>query len=206
MYAGALAKRGHWEQAAEAFARGPVDAAGCDYFASTLEAAGQWGLEAAVRERRLALKSDAWAHAASASAWLKLGALDRALERARTASRVDPTNARWAGLRAAILDARGERTAAVEAWTEACALAPAELEWRLGRGFTELADKTYVAASEDFREVLKSWPEDRRATFALVQALAGQNQAASARILVDDWLRKHPDDGGAKALREELPR
>jgi tetratricopeptide (TPR) repeat protein len=206
MYAGALAKRGRWEQAAEAFARGPVDAAGCDYFASTLESGGQWGLEAAVRERRLALRSDAWAHAASASAWLKLGALDRALERARTASRVDPTNARWAGLRAAILDAKGERTAAVEAWTEACALAPAELEWRLGRGFTELADKTYVAAAEDFKEVLKSRPDDRRATIALAQALEGQNLAASARILLDDWLRKHPDDGGVKALRDGLPR
>ncbi len=204
MYAGALVKRGRWQEAAEAFARGPVDAAGCDYFASTLETAGQWGLEASVRERRLGLKSDAWAHAASASAWLKLGVYDRALERARTASRVDPTNALWAARRAQILHAKGDRVAAVEAWTEACALAPAELEWRLGRGYTELAEKTYVAAAEDFKEVLKSRPDDRGATLALVQALEGQGQSASARILADEWLRKHPDDAGARALRDSL--
>jgi tetratricopeptide (TPR) repeat protein len=205
-YAGALAQRGRWQEAADAFTRGPIDAAGCDYFASMLETAGQWGLEATVREKRLTLKSDGWAHAASASAWLKLGAYDRALERATTASRVDPTQARWAGLRATILDAKGDRVAAVEAWTEACRLAPTELEWRMGRGFTELAEKTYVSAAEDFKEVLKSKPDDRRAVLALVQAFVGQNQAASARILLDDWIRKHPDDGGARALRNGIPR
>jgi tetratricopeptide (TPR) repeat protein len=210
VYAAQLVKRGLWKEGMEAFDRGVVsDAANAiwhDYFANQLREAGQWGLEASVRDRRLAVKSTPWAHAAAAEAWLKLGAFDRALERAQTASRVDPANAQWAALRGAVLEAKGERTAAVEAYTAACALAPSELEWRLRRGLVELADKTYASAADDLRAVQRSRPDDRRAALGLAQALAGQDQAASARILLDDWLRKHPDDGAAAALRNSLPR
>lgn len=206
MYAGALAARGLWKEAAEAFERGPVDAAGCDYFASRLQAAGQWGLEAAVRERRLELRSDAPAHAAAARAWQQLGWLDRALDRATTAARIDPTTAAWPGLRGDLLAEKGERLAAVEAYTLALSLAPADLEWRIRRGFVELADKTYASAAEDFQSVLKSRPQDRRLTLGLAQALAGQDLLPSARILLDDWLLRHPDDGELRALRDSLPR
>ncbi|HLY08460.1 MAG TPA: O-antigen ligase family protein [Planctomycetota bacterium] len=206
MYAGALAKRGLWKEAAEAFERGAVDAAGCDYFASRLAEGGQWGLEAAVRERRLSLKSDAWAHAAAARAWLQLGWLDRALERATTAGRIDPTNPAWPGLRGDILAEKADRLAAVEAYTQALSLAPAELEWRIRRGFVELADKTYASAAEDFQSVLKSRPQERRVLVGLAQALAGQDLYPSARILLDEWLRKHPDDAEVAALRDSLPR
>jgi len=201
MFAGALAERGLWKEAAEAFERGPVDAAGCDYFASRLQAGGQWGLEAAVREKRLGLRSDAWAHAAAARAWLQLGWLDRALERATTATRIDPTNAVWPALRGQILAEKGERMAAVEAYTQALTLAPAELEWKIRRGFVELADKTYASAAEDFQSVLKSRPQDREVTMGLARALLGQDLLPSARILLDDWLRKHPGDAEAAALR-----
>jgi tetratricopeptide (TPR) repeat protein len=210
VYAGFLVDRGLWQESLEAFERGvPVDASNSawfDYFASRLEAAGQWGLEAMVRDRRLKVRSDAWAHAASARAWAKLGALDRALERAETAARIDPAKASWAGLRAEILEAKGDRVSAVEAYSAACALEPSELGWRLRRGLLELADKTYVAAADDLREVLRSRPQDRAATLGLARALAGQGQTSSAGILLDDWLRKHASDAEAQDLRDALPR
>jgi O-antigen ligase/tetratricopeptide (TPR) repeat protein len=210
VYAAALVRRGRWKEAQAAFDRGvPVDAANArwfDYYASALEGAGQWGMEASVRDRRLAVKSDAWAHAASAVAWLKLGAFEKSLERAVTASRVDPSNAQWAALRGQILEAKGERVAAVEAYTMACGLAPSELEWRLLRGLLELSDKTYESAAADLQDVLRSRPKDRRAALGLARALAGQGQASSARILLDDWLRKEPGDAEAAALRDGLPR
>lgn len=209
VYAGWLARRGRWKESLEAFDRGaaaePSNAPWFDYYAAQLSAAGQWGLEAAVRDRRLSLKSDAWAHGASAQAWLKLGAHDRALERAQTAARVDPSNAQWQALRGAILEAKGDRTGALEAFTAACALAPSDLEWRLRLGLVKLGDKTYVAAADDFRLVLRSRPKDRAATLGLARALAGQGQRESARILLDEWLRRQPGDGEAAALRASLP-
>ena len=209
-FAGWLAARGLWKESLEAFDRGvaaePANAPWFDYYAAQLAAAGQWGLEATVRDRRLAVKSDAWAHGASAQAWLRLGASDRALERVVTAQRVDPSNAQWPGLRGAILEAKGDRVGAVEAYTAACGLAPSELEWRLRRGLVELADKTYAAAADDFRAVLRSRPQDRSAALGLARSLAALGQAASARIQLDDWLRKHPEDAEAAALREALPR
>ncbi|HZE98411.1 MAG TPA: O-antigen ligase family protein [Planctomycetota bacterium] len=206
MYASALADRGLWKEAGLAFERGPVDAAGCDYFASRLQSAGQWGLEASVREKRLSLRSDAWAHAAASRAWLNLGWHERALERAVTASRIDPVNAGWAGLRAEILAAKGDRRAAVEAYTQALGLAPAELEWRVRRAEVELADRTYASAADDFEAALKSRPGDRRLAMGLARALAGQGLAPSAGVLLDDWLRRHPDDAEARDLRSALPR
>ena len=89
-------------------------------------------------------------------------------------------------------------------WTEA--LAPSDLEWRKRRGLVELADKTYAAAADDFREVLRSRPQDRECALGLARALAGQGQTSSARIALDDWLRKSPGDGEASALRDALPR
>jgi tetratricopeptide (TPR) repeat protein/O-antigen ligase len=211
VYAGELVKRGLWKDSMAAFERGvagddPANAIWFDYFAAQLQQAGQWGIEATVRDRRLSLKSSAWAHAASAEAWLKLGAYDRALERALTAQRVDPSNAAWPGLRGAILESKGDRMGAVEAFTSACALAPTELEWRLRRGFVELEEKTYAAAEKDFREVVRSRPQHRGAVLGLVRAQAGQGQTASARILLDDWLRRNPGDAEAAAFRAALPR
>ena len=211
VYAGELAKRGLWKESLEAFERGvpaadPENAIWFDYFAAQLRQVGQWGLEATVRDRRLALRSNPWAYGASAQAWLKLGAHEQALERALTAQRVDPANASWPALRGTILEAKGDRVGAVEAYTLACALAPAELEWRLLRGLAELADKTYAAATADLQEVVRSRPRDRRAVLGLARAQAGQGFASTARILLEDWLRRNPGDGEAAALRDGLPR
>jgi tetratricopeptide (TPR) repeat protein len=210
VYAGWLARKGLWKAAQEAFDRGvaaeAANATWFDYYAAELSTVGQWGLEATVRDRRLAVKSDAWAHGAAATAWLRLGAHERALERAVTASRVDPSNPQWPGLRGTILEAKGDRVGAVEAFTAACGLAPSDLDWRLRRALVELADKTYAAAADDFREVLRSRPQDRTAALGLARSFAGLGQSSSARIHLDDWLRKHPDDGEASALRDSLPR
>lgn len=210
VYAGSLVTRGLWKEAAETFDRGvpavAPNAPWFDYFASQLEAAGQWGLEASVRKRRLSVKSDAWAHAAAARAWLKLGALAEAKESAQTAARVDPSNAQWAALRGAVLEASGDRVGAVEAYTAACALAPSEVEWKLRRALVELADKTYAAAEGDFREVLRSRPDDRAAALGLARSLIGQASISTARIQLDAWLRKHPGDAEAEGLRAALPR
>ena len=210
VYAGWLAKRGMLKESGEAFDRGvaatTANAPWFDYYAAQLGAIGQWGLEASVRDRRLAAKSDAWAHGASAQAWLRLGAFDRALERAVTASRVDPANAQWPGLRGAILEAKGDRVGAVEAYTAASSLAPSDLDWRLRRAVVELAEKTYASAADDFRAVLRSRPQDRVAALGLARSLAGSGQTSSARMALDDWLRKHSDDAEAAALREGLPR
>jgi hypothetical protein len=98
VYAGELAKRRLWKESMEAFERGvpasdPANAIWFDYFAGQLSQSGQWGLEATVRDRRLALRSSAWAYGAAAEAWLKLGAHDQAVQRVLTAQRVDPANA-----------------------------------------------------------------------------------------------------------------
>lgn len=210
VYAGWLAKRGLWKPAQEAFDRGvateAANATWFDYYAAELSTVGQWGLEATVRDRRLAVKSDAWAHGAAARAWLKLGAHDRALDRAVTATRIDPSNPAWPGLRGEILESKGDRVGAVEAYTAACGLAPSDLDWRLRRAMVELADRTYAAAADDFREVLRSRPADRPSALGLARSLAGLGQTSSARIALDDWLRKHPDDGEAASLRDSLPR
>jgi O-antigen ligase len=210
VYASVLVKRGFWDEGMKEFARTvptlAENAPWFDVFAGKLQAAGQWGLEATVRDRRLSVRSDAWAHAAAAAAWLNLGAYDRALERAITASRIDPVNAQWPGLQGAIFEAKGDRVAAIEAYTAACVLAPSDLDWRLRRGLAELADKTYVSAAEDLKEVLRSRPDDSQTAIGLIRALAGQGQNSTARIHLDDWLRKHPEDQEAEYLRESLPR
>lgn len=207
-YAAALARRGLWQLGMEAFNRGagnhPDDAVWYDQFAAQLHKAGQWGLEATVRDRRLQLRSDAWAYAASARAWFRLGATDLALERARTASRIDLISAEWPALCGEILAAKGERTAAIESYSEACARAPAEIDWKLQRALLLLEDRTFAAAAGEFREVLRSRPTERRAVLGLSRALAGQSQTSTARMLLDDWLRNHPTDTEAAELRTTL--
>jgi len=48
-------------------------------------------------------------------------------------------------------------------------------------------------------------PQKASAALGLARALAGQGQTSSARILLDDWLRKEPADAEASALRDALP-
>jgi O-antigen ligase/tetratricopeptide (TPR) repeat protein len=207
-FAAELLRRGRWKEAVDFFGRNVPERSELaplfDAFADRLREAGQWGLEAAVRDRRLSAASDAPAHAAAALAWSRLGAHDEALKRIATAARIDPARADWDGLRAGMLAAKGERLAAVEAYTAARSKDPARLEWTLRRGLLLLEDRTYGAAADDLRDVLRSDPSNRTARLGLVRAEAALGRKESARIQLEEWLRRHPGDAEAKAFLENL--
>lgn len=207
-YASALARAGRWKEALEAFLRrvpaDPAAAAVHDRFADALSAAGQWGLEATVRERRLSAKSDPSAHAAAARAWLRLGALDRALDRAEQACRVDPGRWDWFALRAEVQRAKGEGEKALESLMRAASLAPLEpsLVRRRASLYAEL--KLHASAAEDWRALLRSHPGDREAAFGLAKALEASGDVAGARRVLDEYLGRAPADAEAKRRREAL--
>ncbi len=198
-----FAKRGDWKTAMDVWERlvKSDSPAPHDYVASVFQATGQWGLEARVRERRLEAHSDAWALGACAEAWHRLGVYDKALERTQGAERIDPQSGRWSALKAEILLSKGDPLTAYDAYTEAIRRNPADLDPRLRRAELSLQQRTYQSAADDFREVRRSRPDDRRATLGLARALLGLTQKDSARALLDEWLVKHPQDVEADALR-----
>lgn len=197
-----LLRSGDWAGAMGVFERGRgASAPAHDFFAAALQQAGQWGLEARVRDLRLEAASDGWAHAAAAEAWRRLGVWDRALERALTAERIEPSNAAWSALKGEILLAKGDGLSALEALTEASRKAPAELNYRLRRAELALGERTFQAAADDFREVLRSRPGERRALLGLARALLGLGQKDAARVLLDEWLARNPKDVEAERLR-----
>jgi tetratricopeptide (TPR) repeat protein/O-antigen ligase len=210
LFAVELAKRGRWREARALFDRHvpavPENARWYDAFAAGLQASGQWGQEAQIRERRLEAASDPQAHAASARAWLKLGVHERALDRAAMAARIDPSKADWAGLKGDILAAQGRPLEAMEAYTAARALAPDSLEWALRRGRLALQERAYDVAAGDLGEVLRSRPEDRGARLGLAQAEAGRGRTDTAIILLEEWLARNPGDAAARALRQSIRR
>jgi Flp pilus assembly protein TadD len=176
-----------------------------DLFAAKLNAAGQWGLEAEVRERRLGEASDAPAYAAAARAWIKLGALERALERASTAARIDPGEARWHALRGEILmGIEGRGVEAIEAWTEAARLAPADLSMRIGRGRALLGQGVYAEAARELEEAYRLRPREREVAHEYARALAGMGARAEALRVLDRHLARDQEDAAGRALRAEL--
>lgn len=203
-----LTRRGRWEEARAAFERGvpaePRYASAYDLFAQALGAAGQAGLEAAFRDRRLEIRSDPEAAAAAARAWSRLGVYDRALERARAASRMDPLESAWWALQGEILAARGDRLAAAEAYGEALRRAPSRVEWRVRRGDLYAELSMWALAADDYREAWALRPEDRGLVFALVRALSELGDPAAARRALEGWLRAHPDDAEARRRLEAL--
>jgi tetratricopeptide (TPR) repeat protein/O-antigen ligase len=207
-FASELVRRGRWKEGVDFFSRhvpGRAEHAPLfDAFADRLRDAGQWGLEAGIRDRRLSAASDAPAHAAAALAWSRLGVHDEALKRIVTAARIDPTRAEWDGLRGALLAAKGERRAAVDAYTAARSKDPATLEWTLRRGLLLLEDRTYGAAADDLKDVLRSDPAHRTARLGLARAEAALGRKESARIQLEEWLGRNPGDAEAKALLESL--
>ncbi|HYE97609.1 MAG TPA: O-antigen ligase family protein [Planctomycetota bacterium] len=200
-----LVREGDWTTAARVFERGcpavPEAVAAYDHFAGALHAAGQWGLEAKVRTARLALRTDAAGCAAAATAWVRLGAHDAALEHAQNAERMDPLNASWTALRADILAAKGDRRSAIEAMTQALSKAGA-LRFRERRAQWALAEEAWGLAEQDFAEILRLRPDDRPATLGLSRVLLATGRRERARVLLDAWLGRRPDDAEAKRLRE----
>lgn len=209
-WAGFLARRGLWEEARAAFERGvpaePAYAAQYDLFAQALGAAGQAGLEAAFRDRRLEIRSDPPAAAAAARAWARLGAFDRALERAKAAARMDPLEPAWWALQGDILASRGDKLAAAEAYGEALQRAPSRADLRVRRGDLYAALSMWARAADDYREALALRPQDRGVLFALARALSASGDVPTARRALEGWLRAHPQDAEARRLLESLRR
>jgi O-antigen ligase/tetratricopeptide (TPR) repeat protein len=209
-YASFLVREGEWARAVNVFDRGvPATASNAPYYdglAAALDAAGQWGVEATILDRRLEVKSNAAAYAASARAWLKLGALDRALERATLACRIDLANAAWQALRGDILCAKGDRLSAVEAYSEAISRSPMALAYREARGWAYLELRMFDLAAEEFKTSLRSKPLERSLVAGLARSLVGLGQASSARLLLDEFLRKCPGDVEMHSFRDTLPR
>jgi tetratricopeptide (TPR) repeat protein len=202
--AGFLAGRGEWRRGMEVFERGcPATAANVgayDVFAGTLARGGQWGLEAAVRDRRLEARSDPAAWLASGEAWLKLGALEEARTRAEQAVRVDLGSAGAWSLKARVLGAKGERAGALESWAEAVRLGPGDYGVRAGRARYHGELGMHAAAADDWRAALASKPGDRSATLGLGGTLMAQGQATQARALLTEWLQRNPDDSAIRRL------
>ncbi len=200
-----LVRKGRWTEAGEVFDRGsPAGVEAYDVFAGALQAAGQWGLEARVRDRRLALRSDPEAFAAAARAWGRLGAYDRAAELTRTAARIDPAAAAWPALEAEFRAAKGDRTGALHVLTEALARPAREPTLHLARAGHASALGMHALAADDYRAALRFLPGDRGLTIALARSLVAAGDPAGARRTMDAFLASYPEDEAARAFRKSL--
>jgi cytochrome c-type biogenesis protein CcmH/NrfG len=209
-FAGFLAGKGKWRDALAVFAEGcpedPAYARVFDTFADRLEAEGQWGTAAAIRERRVGVRSDSAAHAACARAWQRLEAYDRALDQALLAHRMDPSNAEWVLLLGDLHRENYDTRKALENYMEAVRLAPLELK-PLHRRATVYAEmKLYSSAVDDYRRALRLRPGDRDSLLGLVRSLIGNNERSEARRLIDEFLRSHPSDAEALQIHNGLTR
>jgi O-antigen ligase/tetratricopeptide (TPR) repeat protein len=174
-FAGFLAGKGKWREAMELFEKGcpaePAYAGVYDAFAARLEAEAQWGMAAAILDRRLQVKSDPAAHAASARAWSRLGAHDRAQDQVVLARRTDPSNVAWIALAADLQRAAGKPELALEACMEAVRRSPRDPALLLQRASLYEEMKLYPSAADDYRHVLRLRPGDAAAVAGLARSL-----------------------------------
>lgn len=203
-----LAREGRWQDAAGVFGRlvppTRANAPAYDALAAAFGDAGQWGLEAATREARLSVVSDAPAHAAAARAWARLEAWDKALENAQIASRLDPGGTSGPLLAADLLEGKGDRLGAAQSLTDALASRPGEASLILRRGQLYLAERLFQAAIEDARTARSITPGSRGAVFVLVRALEGAGRKEEAVAELKGYLARVPDDAEALGLLREL--
>jgi tetratricopeptide (TPR) repeat protein len=207
-FAGFLVAKGKWREGLDVFRRGcpevPENAPVFDMFAARLTAEGQWGMAAAILDRRLKVKSDPAAHGAAARAWGRLEAWDRALPEAELARRTDPLNAEWLALTGDLLRGDHKLEKALEAYMQAVRLAPLNIDYLLRRAELYGEMKLWSWAAADCRHVLASRPADRQATLSLVQCLVAQGERAEARSLLEDLLRHVPGDAAAGQMLDSL--
>lgn len=206
--AASLAREGLWVEAAGVFQRHVpatrANAAAYDELAAAFGEAGQWGLEATTREARLAVTSDAPAHAAAARAWSRLQAWDKALENARIAMRLEPGSASGPVLVADVLEAKGDRLAAAQALTDALGMRAGDRALLLRRGQLYLQERLFTGAADDARAVLAMAPRSREAVFVLARALEGAGRREEAVAEIDRYLANVPDDAEMAGLRREV--
>jgi tetratricopeptide (TPR) repeat protein len=205
-----LAGRGKWREALEVFTKScpevPENARIYDSFATRLQEQGQWGMESVIRSRRVQFKSDAPAHGASARAWLRLEAFDRALEQGMLARRSEPWNTEWIVLVGDIHRADRALEKALEAYAEAVRMAPLDISHLLRRASLYSEMKLYTSAADDYRQVLRSRRGDREATLGLAHSLISAGDRPGARKLLEEYLARHPADEAALRLRDDLRR
>jgi|SRR5882672_5176035 len=207
-YAGFITSKGKWREGLDAFRRGVPETASnapvFDAFAQRLEAAGQWGISAAILDRRLKVKSDPAAHARSARAWARLESWDKALEAARTARRTDPLNVEWVLLEAEVLRGSRRLEPALEAYMEAVRLAPLDVAALLRRASLYGEMKLWTSAADDYKSALKSHPGDHDSLLGLAGALIGSGDRPEARRVLEDLQRRFPGDASAQNLLDQL--
>jgi O-antigen ligase/tetratricopeptide (TPR) repeat protein len=205
-----LVSKGKWLEAQALFDRTvppvPENAAVFDRFGEALKSAGQWGMEALVRERRLAVYAEAKPIADAARAWTNLEAWDKALARITQACRIDPTNLEWMALKADICTAKGDKEGALEAYAQAVTRAPLDAGLRFKRAALYMDAKMYGEAAIDYKQILRATPGDRTATLGLAHAHAANNDRVEARRVMDDWIGRNPGDAEASAYRAALDR
>jgi tetratricopeptide (TPR) repeat protein len=107
----------------------------------------------------------------------------------------DKSGSYLANLRKGWLQYRlGKNGPAVEAYTKAITLAPRAVEPRLGILLPLLAEKQWLAAEKNAREVLKLDPENYLATLRLAFALYSQNKFAESQPLYQKLVDAYPGD------------
>jgi tetratricopeptide (TPR) repeat protein len=207
-FAGFLVAKGKWREGLDAFRRGcpetPENAAVFDAFAGRLSTEGQWGMAAAILERRLKVKSDPAAHGAAARAWGRIEAIDRALPEAELARRTDPLNPEWVALTAELLRGDRQLEKALESYMEAVRLTPLDLDLRLRRASLYGEMKLWSSAADDYGEVLRARPADHDVALGLAQCRIAMGDRQEARRLLEDVLRRRPEDAAALRMLESL--
>jgi len=93
----------------------------------------------------------------------------------------------------------GKNGPAIEAYSKAITLAPKAIEPRLGILLPMLAEKQWVAAEKNAREILKLDPENYLATLRLAFALYSQNKFAESQPLYQKLVDGYPGDAEARS-------
>jgi len=203
-----LSSKGQWAAAQTLFDQKvpstPENVLVFDRFGESLKTAGQWGMEALLREKRLGVYADAKSIADAARAWANLEAWDKALERATQACRIEPMNMDWVTLKADIYNAKGDTDNALQSYVLAVMMSPLDVKLLFKRASLYMTAKMYGEAAIDYKQILRSKMGDRDATLGLVKALAANKDLISARRVLDEYIGKNPADAEAAAYRAVL--
>jgi tetratricopeptide (TPR) repeat protein len=129
------------------------------------------------------------------------GFYDEALQCYQTLRRLEPKEARWPHLEAAILAQFGRMDEARAREAVATVLAPRYLAARLRLGDELLKSNQTKAAFSSYEEALKIAPDDPYASLGEAKCNITDGKWEAARESLDGAIRKHPDFVGALELQ-----
>ncbi|MBI4819790.1 MAG: O-antigen ligase family protein [Deltaproteobacteria bacterium] len=222
-FAAYLARRGEWEDAMATFDAIRFDEitpeqtlSAYDAFAAELGQADLGGLEAKIRERRLALPepsalpkpstrsarvmSRGSALAAAALAWERLDALDRALPFALEAANEEPWRPERHQLLGRLRERLFMRLDALDSYSRWIELEPKSLPARVARASLASSLDQLDLAESDLRAALALRPEDSANRLLLARLLARKGDLVGAETELHRILSR--DSGHAGALSE----